>query len=132
MDIDQVPQDDSNILEGKSKVLKYAIGKDGKYTCVPTVGWEPENIVLNQAWEDINEKAAIIKQLVIKGEVSPIAYFMEKKMFDLKMLADQIGSWQFLVKRHLKPRVFKRLNNRQIEEYASAFQISVDDLINFK
>ena len=32
MEADKVPQDDKNVLEGKLKVLKYAVDKEGKYT----------------------------------------------------------------------------------------------------
>ena len=68
-----MPQDDANILEGKLKVLKYAVDSDGSYTKVKTVGWEPENIVLNQAWDEINEKVALVRDQVKAGKLSPAA-----------------------------------------------------------
>ncbi len=62
MEKDKVPQDDDNVLEGKLKVVKYAIDDDGSYTKVQTVGWEPENIVLYQAWEVINERVELVRK----------------------------------------------------------------------
>ena len=65
MEKDKVPQDNSNVLEGKVHFLKYAVDKNGSYTTVQSSGWEPEEIVLTQAWEEINEKTESIKKMVI-------------------------------------------------------------------
>ncbi len=129
MDKENVPQDDNNVLEGKLKVLKYATDKDGSYTKVNSVGWEPENIVLSQAWEDINEKVAEIREKVINGELSPIAYHKEKQMLDTGMLAGYVGYPAFLVKLHLKPWFFKRLSEKQLDKYANAFRITREALM---
>ncbi len=98
MEKDKVPQDDSNVLEGKLKVLKYAVDDKGNYTRVKSVGWEPENIVLSQAWDDINEKTEQIRQQVLAGKLSPIAWHKEKQMLDTKMLAGYVGYPVFMVR----------------------------------
>lgn len=132
MEKENVPQHDSNILEGKVRMLKYATDKNGNYTQVPTVGWEPENIVLSQAWEEINFKVEAVKQQVIKGELSPIAYYMEKQMMTLKMLSQYVGYFQFRVRRHLTPSGFNSLSEKQLDKYANAFQITREKLINIE
>ncbi|MBL0342707.1 MAG: hypothetical protein IPP71_18545 [Bacteroidetes bacterium] len=132
MEEDKVPQDDANVLDGKLKVLKYAVDKDGKYTKVKTVGWEPENIVLSQAWDEINEKVEEIKKRVLAGELSPIAYYMEKQMLDVKMLSGYVGYASFRVKWHLKPRNFKKLSEKQLDKYAYAFRITREQLLNIE
>ena len=129
MDKDNVPQDDKNVLEGKLKVLKYATDKDGNYTKVNSVGWEPENIVLSQAWEDINEKVDEVRKKVNAGELSPIAYHKEKQMLDTGMLAGYVGYPSFLVNLHLKPWFFKRLSAKQLDKYANAFRITREELM---
>ena len=129
MEKDKVPQDDANILEGKLKVVKYAVDKDGSYTRVKTVGWEPENIVLNQAWEEINEKVAKVRKKVLDGKLSPIAFHMEKQMLETAMLAGYTGFSSFMVRLHKKPWFFKRLSDSQLEKYAHAFRISRDELM---
>ncbi len=129
MEADKVPQDDKNVLEGKLKVLKYAVDKDGNYTKVKTVGWEPENIVLSQAWDEINAKVDEVKLKVLAGELSPIAFYMEKQMLDLKMLAGYVGYPAFRVKWHLKPRTFKKLSEKQLDKYADAFRITREQLL---
>ncbi len=129
MEEDKVPQDDANVLDGKLKVLKYAVDKDGNYTKVKTVGWEPENIVLSQAWEDINEHVSEVRQKVLNGKLSPIAYHMAKQMLDVAMLAGYVGYSTFRVKWHLRPGVFKRLSGKQLDKYAQAFRISREQLL---
>ena len=129
MEENKVPQDDDNVLEGKLKVLKYATDKDGNYTKVKTVGWEPENIVLSQAWEEINERVDAVRNKVLQGELSPIAYHMEKQMLEVSMLAGYVGYSTFRVKWHLKPWAFKRLSESQLDKYAHAFRITKDQLL---
>lgn len=126
---DDVPQDDANILEGKLKVVKYAVDEDGSYTKVKSVGWEPENIVLGQAWEVINEQVEEVKKKVMEGKLSPIAYHMEKQMLEPDMVAGYTGFPAFLVKLHRRPWFFKRLSVKQLDRYANAFRITREELM---
>ena len=132
MEKEKVPQDDANIFGGKSRMLKYAVDENGRYTKVPSAGWEPENIVLEQAWTDINEKAEAVRKKIAEGALSPIAFYMEQKMFTVKMLSDYIGIVSFRIRRHLKPKHFKKLPQEMLQKYADIFQISVEELINFQ
>ncbi len=134
MEKDQVPQD-KKIIHGEDnslvKVL-YVTDKDGKYGTTQYAGWEAENIALSQAWDDIDEKIAGTKEKVIQGELSPIAYYMEKSLMDLPTLAQYVGYWKFRVKRHLRPGPFKKLSDNQLQRYAQVFNISLDDLKQFR
>jgi hypothetical protein len=51
----EVPQDDANLLHGKFKKLYYVTDGTEHYKEVGSVGWEPENVLLEQALEDIKE-----------------------------------------------------------------------------
>ncbi len=128
MEKEKVPQDDANIFEGKSKMLKYAVDESGSYTRVSSVGWEPENIVLSQAWEDINEKAEEVRQKVKAGLLSPLAYHMEKKMLNVSMLGEYVGYSSFRVRLHMRPWFFKRLSIDQLNRYAQALQVTAEEL----
>jgi hypothetical protein len=108
--------------------MKYAVDDDGSYTKVKTVGWEPENIVLGQAWEEINEQVAETRKRVQEGKLSPLAYHMQKQMLDTAMVSGYTGFPGILVKLHLKPWFFKRLSNKQLEKYAKALRISIETL----
>ncbi|MFT4023883.1 MAG: hypothetical protein QM664_08900 [Flavihumibacter sp.] len=134
MNKDEVPHD-KKIIHGEdnsiSKVL-YVTDKDGNYGTTQYEGWDAENLALTQAWEEIDEKIAVTKQKVLNGELSPIAYYMEKNLMDLPTLASYAGFWKFRVKKHLQPAVFKKLPDKKLARYASVFNISVDDLKHFR
>ena len=132
MDVNEVPQDEREMTHNaKIKKLMYAVGKDGKYTGVNSVGWEPENLVLKQAWEDIDDELKTTEEKVKKGELSPIAYYMQKNLMDIALLARYVGKWQWQVKRHFKPESFAKLSFGEIAKYAAVFNISTDELKNF-
>jgi hypothetical protein len=132
MKVNEVPQDPRDLKhDAKIKKLVYAVGKDGKYTGVNSEGWEAENLALQQAWEDIDETLVATEAKVRAGELSPIAYFMQKNLMDLALLARYAGKWQWQVKRHLQPAVFKKLGKRMTDKYALIFNITPDELINF-
>ncbi len=123
-----VPQDDENLFEGKFKVVKYAVDDDGNYGTVGSVGWEPENTVLNQAWDEINKKVEETKKKIEAGELSPLAYHMEKNIMDVGMLSQYMDISKRKVAKHLEPSGFDSLDVKTLEKYAEVFDISVDEL----
>lgn len=123
-----VPQDDENLFEGKFKVVKYAVDDDGNYGTVGSVGWEPENTVLNQAWDEINKKVEETKKKIEAGELSPLAFHMEKNIMDVGMLSQYMDISKRKVAKHLEPEGFNSLDEKTLEKYAEVFDISVDEL----
>ncbi len=128
----EVPQDKSNLESANFRELCYAVDEDGKYTTANSSGWEPKTVALNNAIEEINERIEDAKNRVQKGETSPIEYYMELHKMDVGILANYVGLWQWRVKRHFKPAVFKKLNNKTLQKYADVFEISVDKLKNLE
>lgn len=126
-----LPQDTS-ALEGITRDLCYVKDADGKYTTDLSTGWDVKKQALDNAWEDINERVAEAALLVKQGGKSPVYYFMEKALMDLPVLAGYTGFWQFTIKRHFKPSVFKSLSNECLQAYANTFEISIEELKNFK
>jgi len=51
---------------------------------------------------------------------------------DLTILAGYVDMWKWRVKRHFKPTVFDKLNDKTLQKYADAFDISIAELKNFK
>ena len=51
---------------------------------------------------------------------------------DPEILADYVGFWKWRVKRHFKPSVFSKLNDKILQKYADVFAIAVNELKNFK
>ncbi|MFT4682403.1 MAG: hypothetical protein ACI9FU_002277 [Granulosicoccus sp.] len=125
---DDVPQDDENLFEGKFKVVKYVVDDDGNYGTAGSVGWEPENTVLNQAWDEINQKVEAVKQKVASGELSPLAYHMEKNIMEVGMLGQYMDLSKRKVSAHLEPTGFNQLDDKTLAMYAEVFDITVDQL----
>lgn len=123
-----VPQDDENLFEGKFKVVKYAVDDDGNYGTVGSTGWEPENVVLNQAWDEINKKVEETKNKIDAGELSTLAYHMEKNIMDVGMLSQYMDISKRKVSRHLEASGFAELDTKTLEKYAEVFDISVEEL----
>lgn len=126
----EVPQDDANMLEGKFKEPCYAVDENGKYTTVGSVGWEAKNIIMQDAWDEVGLRIEKVKQQVISGNLSPIAYYMEKNLMDVKILAAYMGLWRWTVKRHLKMKHFDKLSHVLLAKYAETFDIELTLLKN--
>jgi len=124
----EVPQDDANMMQGKFREPVYSLDEDGNYTTVKSVGWGPKNAVMQQAWDNINEKVEETKQKVIDGQLSPIAYYMEKNIMDVALLSKYMGLWKWTVKKHLKPKHFNKLSEDLLVQYADIFNITTGQL----
>jgi len=130
MEKDKVPQDQSNLTKNNVKELLYATDENGNYTTTLSTGWEPKTIALSNSIDEINERIADAKQQVLDGEVSPIVYFMEVNKMDLTILSSYVGFWKWRVKRHFKPSVFAKLNDKILKKYADTFGVSIEELKN--
>ncbi|MXO03261.1 hypothetical protein [Flavobacterium sp. HBTb2-11-1] len=130
MEKDKVPQDQSNLTKNNVKELLYATDENGNYTTTLSTGWEPKTIALSNSIDEINERIADAKQQVLNGEISPIVYFMEANKMDLNILSSYVGFWKWRVKRHFKPSVFAKLNDKILKKYADTFGVSIEELKN--
>lgn len=129
---EEVPQDKSNLSVSNMKELCYATDENGNYTTALSSGWEPKTIALENSIQDINERVEQARNDVKAGISSPIVYFMEVHKMDWNILASYVGMWVWRVKRHGKPSVFKKMNDKMMAKYAEAFEISVETLKNYR
>lgn len=125
----EVPQDEG-LMEGRFEDVNYALDENGNYVAVLSKGWQPKNDALLQAWEVIHEKAEQVRQEVIEGKVSPIAYYMEKNIMNLSLLADYVELPKRKVRKHLKPEKFAQLDDEILQRYADAFEMTLEELKN--
>jgi hypothetical protein len=128
---EELPQDES-ALKAMTRELLYVKDKEGKYTTGLSTGWEVKKDALDNAWDDIRERVESARLAVKNGEKSPIYYFMELRLMDFPVLSGYTGFWTFTIKRHLKPSVFASLSDKRLSIYAKAFDITVEELKNFK
>ena len=129
VNVDEVPQEGLPFKDrDKLRKLVYATDKDGNYTGIPSVGWEAENTVTEGAWIEVEEALQEVITDVRAGKLSPIAYYMHKRLMDLPLLAKYMGKWQWTVRRHMKPSVFAKLSPATLQQYADVFEVSVESL----
>ncbi len=124
----QVPQDKENLNEGKLAKLYYATDDKGHYLKVNSIGWEPETVAMQQAWEVVNAEVEEAREKVLAGKASPILFYLKKNIMNVPMLASYVGSISLIVQLHMVPFFFHRLSNKMLERYAKTFRISVKEL----
>ncbi|PID70030.1 MAG: hypothetical protein CR985_03210 [Flavobacteriales bacterium] len=127
---EDVPQDKSNLESANFRELCYAVDEDGNYITANSTGWEPKTVALDNAIAVLKGRAAAAKEQVMAGVASPVVYYMEVCKMDLPTLAAYMNMWQWRVKRHFKPKVFKMLSRRIKRKYADVFNISMEELKN--
>jgi hypothetical protein len=127
MEKKDVPQDGGSKY-GDLKYRYYVPDENGNIECVNSSGWDVMYTASDNYWESHNEELAGILERVKKGELSPLAYYMNKHTMDEKTLGRYVGLAKWRVKRHLKPRGFNSLDNEALKRYASVFNITVEQL----
>ncbi len=124
---EEIPQDDG-ALNKLTKEVVYAVDGSGKYSSELSTGWDVKTKALDLAWEDIEKRIETARQKVLNNEASPILYFLELRLMDMGILAAYTGFWKWTIKRHLKPAIFKTLSEQKLQQYADAFNVSVEEL----
>ena len=132
MQQDEVPQDKKNLNEGKLAKLYYATDPKGHYTKVNSIGWEPETVAMEQAWDVVHAEVEAARQKVIAGKASPVLYFLKKNIMNVPMVAGYMGTLSVIVLLHMRPFWFKKLGRKTLERYAYTFRISVDELLDIE
>ena len=124
---ENIPQDPS-ALDKFTKEVCYAVDSAGKYVTELSRGWEVKATALDVAWQDIEARIAAARQKVLNKEASPLLFFMELRLMDTGIVSAYTGFWKWQVKRHLKPTVFEKLPEKKLQQYATAFNVSVTEL----
>nr|WP_314552016.1 hypothetical protein [uncultured Capnocytophaga sp.] len=124
----EVPQEEGALRDLKE--LCYVTDEEGNYTTRLSSGWEVKNVALEASLDRLQEQIDEAKANVIAGRKSPIVYYMLLNRMDWAVLADAMHCWQWVIKRHAKPSVFKKLSPKTLQQYAEIFNISVEDLVN--
>ena len=125
-----IPNEENSTLDGHQKVM-YAPNENGKFQTF-NYGSNIEEFATKTAvdeYELLKEEALLD---IKNGVSSPICFFMYENRMDLPTLASMVGMFAFRVKRHLQMKHFKKLNEKLLQKYADTFNISIDELRNFK
>ncbi|MDR0712942.1 MAG: hypothetical protein LBF89_01570 [Bacteroidales bacterium] len=128
MKIEEVPQDDGYLKDTNLRDIYYALDNDGKYRQVASTGWTPKTEALNLTWELISEEAETIRQDVLAGRKSPLAYHMAMRLFTVGILASYSGISRKIIKKHMQPKGFERIDGATLAKYAVAMNMSIEEL----
>jgi hypothetical protein len=128
MDKESVPQDNSPTYAGLRKLL-YAVDANGKYTGVPSTGWEVESYATEAAVSELDRLRIDAWQRARDGKTSALEYHMYANRMEPDTLSATTGIWRWRVRRHFDPRRFAKLSERMLTRYAEAMGITVEQLI---
>ncbi|HWU69252.1 MAG TPA: hypothetical protein VN046_10265, partial [Stenotrophobium sp.] len=106
----------------------YAVDEAGNYTTVASSGWKIEEQVTSDAANEYRRLAEAALLRARAGQSAALEYHMYAQRMDVPMLAETARTWQWRVRRHLRPRVFARLSNAWLRRYGEALGLSVEQL----
>jgi len=127
MDKESVPQDNSPTYAGLRKML-YAVDEHGKYTGVPSTGWEVEAFATQTAVSELDRLRHDAWQRARDGKTSALEFHMYRNRMEPDTLAATTGIWRWRVRRHFDPKRFAKLSDRVLARYAEAMGIDVAEL----
>ena len=128
MNIKEVPHDSKVFRNTVIRDVTSAVDDDGNYTSVITEGWGVKDDALDITWDEIGEKCEEIREKVLAGKLSPLAYHLEKNIMDIGLFSKYTGQTNRKIKQHLNPANFKKLDESVLNKYAEVLRISVDEL----
>lgn len=126
----EIPQEENKILEGQRKVM-YVTDESGHFER-QKYGSSAEEFATQVAVEEFEQLCKESLEKIQNNESSPIEFFMYKNRMDLPTLCSVVGMFAFRVKRHLKMKHFKKLNDKILQRYCEAFDIRLEELKEFK
>lgn len=131
MKIDDVPQDHSSTYGGHSKLV-YAVDENGHYLTAQSDGWDAEAFATQLAVAELEEQERTALAEWQAGRQSPLKCLMYRYRLDEPALAQVTGLWQWRVRRHFRPEVFRRLSARILSRYAEAFGLDTGELVRYQ
>lgn len=131
MKLDEVPQDHSSTYGGYRKLV-YAVDEKGHYQSACSDGWEAEAFATQLAVDELESLEQLAWQQFQQGAVSPLKALMYRYRLDEPALSMISGFWQWRIRRHFRPHIYRRLSAAQLNRYAEAFGMAVDELIRLQ
>jgi len=129
-EIDDKETGDNELIYTYNRELFYHFDKENGYTQKVDYQNPYNQVIIKQSWDAAEQRLEEVRQMVILGKSSPIAYYMEKILMEVPMLAAYMEIPKWRVRRHLKSKVFKKLKPEVLVKYAAIFEIPTDQLTN--
>ncbi|MDR2972772.1 MAG: hypothetical protein LBU83_12750 [Bacteroidales bacterium] len=75
-----------------------------------------------------SQELETIRQQVLEGKLSPLAYHLQTNLFNLNLLSSYTGISKRRIRKHLKSDHFMQLDEKTLKLYAAIFEITVEEL----
>lgn len=112
-------REEETLIYRNNRELFYSFDREKGF--IRKVGYQnsANQEIIRQSWDAAGERLEEMRQNVLAGRISPIAYHMERCLMEVPMLAAymEIPAWR--VRRHLKPGVYRKLSDTMKSRYAA-------------
>jgi hypothetical protein len=88
--------------------------------------------VITKAHRALQEQEAEAHAAWQRGELSPLKFLMYRYRLDEPALAMVTGLWQWRIRRHFRPAIYRKLSPALLARYAEAFGLPVEQLISYQ
>jgi hypothetical protein len=109
---------------GEEMMQYYFDGKDWRRKWEKN--FDASMIILSEQIQEFE----LIRQQILTGQLSPLAYHIQNNLFNINMLSSYTGISKRHIKKHLKPEYFNQLDEATLKKYADVFEIPVEELKN--
>jgi len=123
-------QEDERIYKNNRELFYFFDKEKNCYSRHVDYQYEANQVIIKQGWDALEERIAEVRDKVIAGKLSPLAYFMEKSQMEVPMLSQYTGIRKWKVRKHLLPKGFLKLNSGELEKYSQALDITIQQLTN--
>ena len=122
---------EEDLMYKNNRELFYFFDKEkNSYTRRVDYQYQANQVIIKQGWDALEERINEVREKVISGKLSPLAYYMEKSQMEVPMLAEYAGIRKWRVRKHLVPKGFFKLTNEDHQKYCRALDITVEQLTN--
>jgi len=111
-----------------NRELFYSFDREKGFSAKVDYQYDANQTIIRQSWDAAEERLNAVRNKVIGGKRSPIAYYMEKQLMEVPMLAAYTGFSPWRVRWHLTVPGFRRMKISTLEKYAEIFEIPVQEL----
>lgn len=118
---------DLKIKADRQTFVMYTEKDDGTYGSVETGSYLIEND-LDDFWVKMTHIEKTMREKLIKGEISPVHYFMVVEELTPSELAKRSGIAAAKVKKHLTPEGFMKAKVADLAKYTRVFNIPFSNL----
>ena len=107
---------------GEQMVQYYFDGKEWRQK------WEKNFDACAVVMTKHSQELDTIRQQVLDGQLSPLAYHIQTNLFNVQLLSSYTGIPKRRIKKHLQPDNFNQLDEETLNKYATVFEITVEEL----